>query len=245
MNNVIIVFKDGELKLEVNVRDNRESIWLHHQQIAELFDCDVKTINKHISNVLKEKLNEQVVVAKFESTTKHGAIERILKTKEKLQSALRILLETKDVSDITVSSLCEVADINRSTFYVYYSNIQDCFEEITDSIMDEMRTLLQNNLNPSQEGFLLVYFRTARKYKNVFLAIHRQGVHNSTIQKMVDINNDWLHGELFIPTSSNRLEYNFIFSGFYGMVEMWLQNGCKESDEQLINILKKFYVVNR
>ena len=75
MNNVIIVFKDGELKLEVNVRDNRESIWLNHQQIAELFDCDVKTINKHISNVLKEKLNEQVVVAKFESTTKHGAIE--------------------------------------------------------------------------------------------------------------------------------------------------------------------------
>jgi AcrR family transcriptional regulator len=171
--------------------------------------------------------------------------KRILKTKEKLQSALRILLEKKDVSDITVSSLCEVANINRSTFYVYYSNIQDCFEEITDSIMDEMRTLLQNNLNPSQEGFLLVYFRTARKYKNVFLAIHRQGVHNSTIQKMVDINNDWLHGELFIPTSSNRLEYNFIFSGFYGMVEMWLQNGCKESDEQLINILKKFYVVNR
>lgn len=31
MNNVIIVFKDGELKLEVNVRDNRESIWLSHQ----------------------------------------------------------------------------------------------------------------------------------------------------------------------------------------------------------------------
>lgn len=32
MNNVIIAFKDGELKLEVNVRDNRESIWLNHQQ---------------------------------------------------------------------------------------------------------------------------------------------------------------------------------------------------------------------
>ena len=79
MNNVIIVFKDGELKLEVNVRDNRESIWLSHQQIAELFDCDVKTINKHICNVLKEKLNEQVVVAKFESTTKHGAIARYRK----------------------------------------------------------------------------------------------------------------------------------------------------------------------
>ena len=65
MNNVIIVFKDGELKLEVNVRDNRESIWLNHQQIAELFDCDVKTINKHISNVLKEKLNKKVSIQRI------------------------------------------------------------------------------------------------------------------------------------------------------------------------------------
>ena len=65
MINVIIVFKDGELKLEVNVRDNRESIWLNHQQIAELFDCDVKTINKHISNVLKEKLNKKVSIQRI------------------------------------------------------------------------------------------------------------------------------------------------------------------------------------
>ena len=65
MNNVIIAFKDGELKLEVNVRDNRESIWLNHQQIAELFDCDVKTINKHISNVLKEKLNKKVSIQRI------------------------------------------------------------------------------------------------------------------------------------------------------------------------------------
>ena len=65
MNNVIIVYKDGELKLEVNVRDNRESIWLNHQQIAELFDCDVKTINKHISNVLKEKLNKKVSIQRI------------------------------------------------------------------------------------------------------------------------------------------------------------------------------------
>lgn len=81
--------------------------------------------------------------------------KRILKTKEKLQSALRILLEKKDVSDITVSSLCEVADINRSTFYVYYSNIQDCFEEITDSIMDEMQNFItkQSKSKPRRFSF--------------------------------------------------------------------------------------------
>lgn len=50
----IIIFKDGELKFEVNVSENRETVWLNRQQIAELFDCDMKTINKHINNALKE-----------------------------------------------------------------------------------------------------------------------------------------------------------------------------------------------
>lgn len=75
MKNEVIVFRDGELELEVNVSENRETVWLNRQQIAELFDRDVKTINKHINNALKEELSEEVVVAKFASTTKHGAIE--------------------------------------------------------------------------------------------------------------------------------------------------------------------------
>lgn len=54
----IIIFKDGELKFEVNVSENRETVWLNRQQIARLFDRDMKTINKHINNALKEELDE-------------------------------------------------------------------------------------------------------------------------------------------------------------------------------------------
>ena len=43
--------------------------------MSELFDRDVKTIGKHINNALKEELEDQVVVAKFATTTQHGAIE--------------------------------------------------------------------------------------------------------------------------------------------------------------------------
>ena len=44
-------------------------------QKAELFGRDVKTIGKHINNVLKVELDNQVVVAKFATTTKPGMIE--------------------------------------------------------------------------------------------------------------------------------------------------------------------------
>lgn len=50
-------------------------MWLNAHQIAKLFDRDVKTIRKHINNVLKEELNDYEAVANFASTTKHGTIE--------------------------------------------------------------------------------------------------------------------------------------------------------------------------
>ena len=73
MKNEIILFKDQNIKLEVNMKD--ETVWLNTEQMAQLFDRDYKTIRKHINNALKEELSDQVVVAKFENTTIHGAID--------------------------------------------------------------------------------------------------------------------------------------------------------------------------
>ena len=73
MKNEIIIFKNQKVKLEVNVKD--EMVWLNANQMAKLFGRDVKTIRKHINNALKEELYDEVVVANFASTTKHGAIE--------------------------------------------------------------------------------------------------------------------------------------------------------------------------
>ena len=70
--------KDHAVKLEVPV--NEESVWLNRQQMAELFDRDVKTIGKHINNAFLEELDKQVVVAKFATTTQHGAIENKTQT---------------------------------------------------------------------------------------------------------------------------------------------------------------------
>ena len=69
--NEIILFENQEIKLEVNLRD--ETVWLNRQQLAELFDRDIKTIGKHINNALNEELaNDNSVVAKFATTAKDG-----------------------------------------------------------------------------------------------------------------------------------------------------------------------------
>lgn len=70
--NEIILFENQEVKLEVNLKD--DTVWLNTEQIALLFGRDYKTIRKHINNALNEELKDEVVVAKFENTTEHGAI---------------------------------------------------------------------------------------------------------------------------------------------------------------------------
>lgn len=76
MSNEVIIYKDGELELPVEVTPDKETVWLNRKQIATLFDRDVKTIGKHINNALKEELDSSVV-AKFATTASDGKTYKV------------------------------------------------------------------------------------------------------------------------------------------------------------------------
>ena len=69
----IYQLQDGQTTIDVRLEN--ETVWLNRNQIATLFDRDVKTIGKHINNELKEELEGEVVFAKFSTNKKHGAFE--------------------------------------------------------------------------------------------------------------------------------------------------------------------------
>ena len=55
VNNEIVVFKDNEIELNVNLSTEENTVWLNVNQMALLFDKDEKTIRKHINNVFRDK----------------------------------------------------------------------------------------------------------------------------------------------------------------------------------------------
>jgi len=59
--------------ITVEVRVINDDVWLNRQQIASLFDRDIKTIGKHINNALKEELAEFSTVAKFATVEKNDS----------------------------------------------------------------------------------------------------------------------------------------------------------------------------
>ena len=70
---VLYTTNDGNTQLEVKLE--KETVWLNREQIAQLYGRDYKTIVKHINNALREELEGEPVVAKFATPKKYGRKE--------------------------------------------------------------------------------------------------------------------------------------------------------------------------
>ena len=67
---IVLYNPDESIRVEVLIES--ETVWLNRQQMAQLFDRDIKTIGKHVNNALKEELQNFPVVAKFATTATDG-----------------------------------------------------------------------------------------------------------------------------------------------------------------------------
>ena len=109
-NNEIILYQpDGSISLEVRVEN--ETVWLNRQQMALLFDRDVKTIGKHINNALKEELEHF-----FEDLC---TIQEINSLVQRFDVALQLDqgLTYAQIANITHASTATISRVNRSLVY--------------------------------------------------------------------------------------------------------------------------------
>ena len=70
-------------------------------------------------------------------TEKHEN-RRVRMTKALIKNALLELLEQQELTNITVTAVCEAADVHRSTFYKYYTDTADLMKEIEQDLMDQI-----------------------------------------------------------------------------------------------------------
>ena len=76
-SNKIIFYQNDQLSAQIEVKVQDENVWLNRKQLAKLFDRDIKTIGKHINNILNEELKGISVVANFATTGSDGKIYQV------------------------------------------------------------------------------------------------------------------------------------------------------------------------
>lgn len=69
----IIIYKTKDKRISLDVRLEKETVWLTQKQMAKLFNKDIRTINEHIKNIFKEgELKKNSVIRKFRITASDG-----------------------------------------------------------------------------------------------------------------------------------------------------------------------------
>ena len=100
---------------------------------------------------------------------------RIRKTKAQLRAGLAKLMQEKSIKEITVKELVEEVDINRSTFYLHYTDIFNMLSTIEEELLEEIRQTIQNHpispFNESSFPFIEDIFQILAENKDICIAL--------------------------------------------------------------------------
>lgn len=173
----------------------------------------------------------------------------------KMDKALITLLEKKDFEYISIKEICEVAGVNRSTFYLHYENTADLLKETTKYILDSFLTYfsvdrqsitiqyrdckLQDLVFITPE-YLTPYLTYIKENQKVFkTAIKHLGTMD--FQKVYDkmfkfIFNPVLERFSF-PEREREYVLKFYLTGITAIVMEWLKNDCEESMDDISRII--------
>lgn len=157
---------------------------------------------------------------------------------ERIEKVFIELLQTKALSEITVSDICKSAGLNRTTFYANYTDIYGLADTIRDRLESNLSELYKKEI---AQGFnsndYLKLFQHIKNNQIFYLTYFKLGYDNNYKIFIYDV---VLAKEHF----QNRfIEYHMEFfkAGITQIIKMWLKNGCKESPEDMFEIIKSEY----
>lgn len=157
---------------------------------------------------------------------------------EKIEKVFVELLQTKELSEIRVSDICKRAGLNRSTFYANYMDIYGLADSIRDKLEADLADLYQEEIVAKVNSHdYLKLFRHIRENQMFYRTYFKLGYDNN--YKIVNYDDEL--AKKHFQDRFIRYHMEFFKSGLTQMIKMWLQNGCRETPEEMFGVLKSEY----
>ena len=167
---------------------------------------------------------------------------RVRRTKKLLTQALTQLLQEKQINEITVKELTDLADMNRGTFYLYYKDMFDMLEKIEDGMFEALNAIISlhehDDVSQQTKPILLDLFRFIEDNQEmcrVLLSPHgdmnflhrlNEVVREKCLKAWPDIRKE--KGE-----ADFDYHYSFVVFGCAGVIRAWVNRNCQESAEKM------------
>ena len=163
--------------------------------------------------------------------------KRRKESQEKIEKAFIELLQTRQINEITVSDLIKTTGLNRSTFYANYIDIYDLADKTREKLEREFSNLFADyDYFNEQSGALKMFTHIKENqifYKTYFKLCYDEK-HLMTIY-------DARRAEQEHLASNIKYHIEFFRNGLNAIIKMWLADGCKESPEEMAEVLKQEY----
>ncbi len=175
---------------------------------------------------------------------------RIKHTQNRIKDALIKLLESKSIYNITVKEICEVADINRSTFYAHYSDqhvLLDILEkEVVSELSDKLAKIDMSDFDNCNMDIHEALYKFIADNSKLCLALIGMQRLNSVINDLVGFVQKrhvsaWAAERGIDPKISKYLSI-YICSGNANVVVEWLKSGMKQSPAEMSFLTHTFEI---
>lgn len=155
---------------------------------------------------------------------------------EKIEKAFVELLQENELKNITVSDICKKTELNRSTFYANYMDIYDLADKFREKLENDFADIFANYDNKDKKGALKMFthiYENQLFYKTYFKLQYDE---NHVIQVY-----DTDRAKLDFNDQYIKYHIEFFRNGLNAIIKMWLNGGCKETPQEMAEILKQEY----
>ena len=151
------------------------------------------------------------------------------------------LLRETSLNHITITRICECAEINRATFYKYYSSPEDLMLKIEEELLNNLEEQTHGGVDMSLPDIFRVILMDIRKNKHIYETLFSKNGDENFRKKVFEIayrNNFKTIEEYFpnMPKKDQEYLYYFIAEGCNGLAKQWMRGGAEDSIEDLISM---------
>lgn len=152
--------------------------------------------------------------------------------KQQITKALISLMNKKKINDISISEICDKAQVGRASFYRNYDSKEEVIQHHTNTLINDWAEAIDKDPSANIYNFFQSLFQHFQKNQSFYKILYKQNMSSTilaAIRNRLNLNTNIGPNALYSKA--------FAAYGIFGWIDVWFSNGMKETPEELNKII--------
>ena len=171
---------------------------------------------------------------------------RVLMTKRLMKDALMELLEQHELVNISVTAICETADVHRSTFYKYYKDQADLLKDLEQDYLDQIPMPTQDLAQLEEDELLAqttAFFDYVKRNEAAYRVFLGETSSSDFATRLIELLcSNYASLDECGSDASSYFAHFYVANGTVGMLREWVNSGFPVSSREIAEMMYRFSV---